>query len=144
LNCAQCNHPLSDDPFPTGELCAACFWTPLPTSTIWPLRANALTAEQLANLQPFAFAVTELIWTQRQDVLMLGIPDSPALYNSLLHAQLAQLRPYWRFEWPENAATLLDALLAKDVGRALPGSDEDFARELALFFFQASLLKPEA
>jgi hypothetical protein len=142
MNCAQCGLGLTHDPVVGGELCPACFWTPLATSTIWPLRATAVSAEQLAELQPFAFAVLELVWTQREDVQMLGIPDTPALYASLLHSQLANLVPYWRFSWPQNASTLLDLLLVKDVGRALPGSMEDFARELALYFFQVTQLGP--
>lgn len=134
--CTECGAPAPDVRL-NGELCATCFWRQRNPAVLWPLRANGVAPETLAILQEFAYTAITLVHAQQREAAELGLADSPALYASALQAQLAELRTHWRFAWVEHAETLLEALLDRALGRTLPDSVEDFARELTLVFYQA-------
>lgn len=119
--------------------CPACFWQPRGTQALWPLRANGLEPVVLEQLRGFVVETLAVIAEQAEEAELLGLDDSAPLHASGLHARLPRLRAAWSFSWPDHAGDLMDALLERETGRGLPGTREDFSRDLALFFYQAQL-----
>jgi hypothetical protein len=96
------------------------------------VRVAGLDAGTLATLRDFTRGLLAILAEESETAAMLGLEHTHA---SALLSRIQDLK--WDLEWPENAEELLEVQLKRDLGRQLPGSAEDFSREVALFFFQA-------
>lgn len=118
----------------TGR-CDACFWLPAGARGVWALRVAGLDAETLATLRTFTRGMLAIIAEESEAATLLGLEETAPLHASALQSRLESL--HWGLAWPTNAEALLEIQFDRELGRQLPGSAEDFAREVALFFLQA-------
>ncbi|MDB5100554.1 MAG: hypothetical protein JWM80_4975 [Cyanobacteria bacterium RYN_339] len=118
-----------------GGRCDDCFWLPAGAQGVWAIRVAGLEPLELNTLRTFSRAILAKIAEESETAALLGLEDSRALHASALLGCLPALR--WDLPWPDNAETLLEVQLDRELGRQLPASAEDFSREVALFFFQA-------
>jgi hypothetical protein len=115
----------------TGR-CDKCFWLPAGARGVWAIRVAGLDPKTLATLRTFTRGLLALIAEETETAAMLGLEHT---LPSALLSQIQTLK--WDLAWPANAEELLEIQLNRELGRQLPGSAEDFSREVALFFFQA-------